>query len=150
MISGLHAIIYSKQAERLREFFRDVLKYPSVDAGGGWSIFALPPAELAMHPAEDSYHEFFLMCDDVHAVTKTLQSKGVELAMPISDRGWGLVTRLKLPSGDQIGLYQPKHPTALGLNAPRPRKSSKPKAAKKRASRTHKRRTPTRKSKARR
>jgi len=150
MISGVHAIIYSKQAEQLREFFRDILKYPSVDAGGGWSIFALPPAELAMHPAEDSYHELYLMCDDVHALTKTLQSKGVELAMPIADRGWGLVTRLKLPSGDQIGLYQPKHPTALGLNAPRPPKSSKLKAAKKRAIKTSKRRTPSRKSQARR
>lgn len=150
MISGVHAIIYSKQAEQLREFFRDILKYPSVDAGGGWSIFALPPAELAMHPAEDSYHELYLMCDDVHALTKTLQSKGIELAMPIADRGWGLVTRLKLPSGDQIGLYQPKHPTALGLNAPRPRKSSKLKAAKKRATKTSRRRTPSRKSQARR
>src|SRR5215470_2758945 len=137
MISGVHAIIYSKQADRLREFFREVLKYPSVDAGGGWAIFALPPAELAMHPAEDSYHELYLMCDDVHAVTKKLQSKGVELAVPISDRGWGLVTRLKLPSGDQIGLYQPKHPTALDLRGmdtaasnPRDRQPSRPKATK--------------------
>lgn len=131
MISGVHAIIYSKQAEVLRTFFREVLKYPSVDAGGGWLLFALPPAELAMHPAEDSYHELYLMCDDVHAVTRKLESKGVELAMPISDRGWGLVTRLKLPSGDQIGLYQPKHPTALDLRSPiTPR--SRPKAGKRR------------------
>lgn len=129
MISGVHAIIYSKQAERLRDFFRDVLKYPSVDAGGGWSIFALPPAELAMHPAEDSYHELYLMCDDVQAVTKKLQGKGVGLAMPITDRGWGLVTRLKLPSGDQIGLYQPKHPTALDLKRLSRRRSERPKAA---------------------
>lgn len=149
MISGVHAIIYSKQAERLREFFRDVLEYPSVDAGGGWSIFALPPAELAMHPADDSYHELYLMCDDVHAVTKELQSKGVELAVPISDRGWGLVTRLILPSGDQIGLYQPKHPTALGLNSRR-RKSNQLKATKTPASKTQARRTPRRKSKPRR
>ena len=151
MISGVHAIIYSKQAERLREFFRDVLKYPSVDAGGGWSIFALPPAELAMHPAEDSYHELYLMCDDVHAVTKKLQSKGVELAMPISDQGWGLVTRLKLPSGDQIGLYQPKHPTALDLKGPSQRRSASPKATRRRpASGTKNRQTKNRKSKTRR
>lgn len=149
MISGVHAIIYSKQAERLREFFRDVLEYPSVDAGGGWSIFALPPAELAMHPADDSYHELYLMCDDVHAVTKELQSKGVELAVPISDRGWGLVTQLILPSRDQIGLYQPKHPTALGLNSRR-RKSNQLKATKTPASKTQARRTPRRKSKPRR
>ena len=76
-----------------------------------------------MHPAEDGYHELYLMCEDVHATTKKLQSKGVELAMPISDRGWGLVTRLKLPSGDQIGLYQPKHPTALDLSPPSRRRS---------------------------
>ena len=129
MISGVHAIIYSKQAERLRDFFRDVLQYPSVDAGGGWSIFALPPAELAMHPAEDGYHELWLMCEDVYGTTKQLQSKGVELAMPISDRGWGFVTRLKLPSGDQIGLHLPKHPTALNLSSRGGQRSKSRKAA---------------------
>ena len=115
MISGIHAIIYSKQADRLREFFRDVVKLPSVDAGQGWLIFALPPAELAVHPEEDSYHELYLMCDDIQATTRLLTSKKVELSVPIADRGWGLVTRLKLPSGDEIGLYQPKHPTAIVL-----------------------------------
>ena len=113
MISGAHVIIYSKQAERLRGFFRDELKLAFVDAGRGWLIFALPPAEIAVHPDGESRHELFLMCDDVHATTEQLKRKGVELSMPISDRGWGLVTRLKLPSGDQIGLYQPKHPTAI-------------------------------------
>jgi len=149
MISGVHAIIYSKQADRLRDFFRNVLEYPSVDAGGGWSIFALPPAELAMHPADDSYHELYLMCNDVHAATKKLRSNGVELAMPILDRGWGLVTRLILPSGDQIGLYQPKHPTALCLNA-RQRRPNQAKATKKLAGRSQTRRTASRKSKSRR
>ena len=114
MINGIHAIIYSKDAERLRSFFKDVLELPSVDAGRGWLIFALPPAELAAHPSEeDGHHELYLMCDDVHATVEKLKSKGVELSVPIADRGWGLVTRLKLPSGDEIGLYQPKHPTAL-------------------------------------
>ena len=113
MISGVHAIIYSKQAERLREFFQDVLKLSWVDAGRGWLIFALPPAEIAMHPDDESRHELFLMCDDVHATTEQLKGKGVELSMPIVDRGWGLVTRLQLPCGDEIGLYQPKHPTAI-------------------------------------
>src|SRR3954462_854953 len=102
MISGIHAIIYSKQAERLREFFRDILQLPSVDAGHGWLIFAAPPAELAMHPDEDSYHELYLMCDDVQSTTEILKTKGVTLTTPISDRGWGLITRLKLPSGDEI------------------------------------------------
>jgi hypothetical protein len=119
MISGIHAIIYSKQAERLREFLRDVLRLPSVDAGHGWLIFALPPAELAVHPEEDSYHELYLMCDDVQATTENLKSKGVQLSAPIADRGWGLVTLLKLPSGDEIGLYQPKHPTAIALHRSR-------------------------------
>jgi hypothetical protein len=121
MISGLHGIIYSKQAERLREFLTDVLELPSVDAGGGWRIYASPPAELAVHPDQISHHEFYLMCDDVQTTTAELRAKGVELAMPIADRGWGLVTRLKLPSGDEIGLYQPKHPTALGLSSKPPR-----------------------------
>ena len=115
MIFGVHAIIYSKDAEHLREFFRDVLGLPSVDAGRGWLIFALPPAEIAMHPDDESRHELFLMCDDVHATTAELKNKGVELSVPISDRGWGLITRLKLPSGDEIGLYQPRHPTAIAL-----------------------------------
>lgn len=114
MISGIHAIIYSKQAEGLREFFRDVLKLPAVDAGAGWLIYAAPPTELAVHPNDIGHHEFYLMCDDVHATTTKLKAKGVSLVMPISDRGWGLVTRLRLPSGDEIGLYQPKHPTAIG------------------------------------
>lgn len=116
MISGVHTVIYSKQAERLRTFLRDTLKLPSVDAGGGWLIFALPPAELAIHPAEDSYHELYLMCDDIEGTTKDLKAKGVELASPIADQGWGLLTRLRFPSGDEIGLYQPKHPTAIGLS----------------------------------
>ena len=124
MISGVHAIIYTRDAERLREFFRDVIKLPSVDAGQGWLIFALPPAEIAMHPDAKAHHELFLMCDDVHTTTEELKRKGVEPSMPIADRGWGLVTRLKLPSGDEIGLYQPKHPTAIDL---------KPRSGKKRA-----------------
>jgi hypothetical protein len=101
MISGVHAIIYSKQAERLREFFRDELKLAFVDAGRGWLIFALPPSELAMHSDDKSHHEMFLMCDDVHATTTELKRKGVELSMPISESRVG--TGLKLPSGDEKG-----------------------------------------------
>jgi predicted enzyme related to lactoylglutathione lyase len=116
VITGLHAIIYTKQSERLREFFSDVLKFPSVNAGHGWLIFAAPPAELAMHPDETSHHELYLMCDDVHTAVAELKLSGVELATPIADQRWGMLTRLKLPSGDEIGLYQPKHLTAIGLS----------------------------------
>ena len=123
MLSGVHAIIYSKQAARLRSFLHESLKMPSVDAGGGWLIFALPPAELGIHPAEDSYHELYLMCDDIHATTEELKTKGVQLAAPVADQGWGLLARLKLPSGDEIGLYQPKHPTAVNM-APAKRSTS--------------------------
>ena len=143
MISGIHAIIYSKQAERLREFLRDVLKLPSVDAGHGWLIFAAPPAELAIHPDEDSYHELYLMCDDVQKTVELLTASGVTLSAPIADRGWGLVTRLKLPSGDEIGLYQPKHPTAIGLRGGGKTKSKpvqRKVATKKATSRTRSRR----------
>lgn len=116
MITGAHTILYSRDAERLRAFFRDVLKLPSVDAGRGWPIFASPPAELAVHPAEDDVgHELYLMCDDVHATVRDLAAHGVTLTTPISDQPWGLVTRLKLPSGDELGLYQPKHPIATKL-----------------------------------
>ena len=134
MISGVHTIIYSKQAERLREFLSQALNLPSVDAGHGWLIFAAPPGELAVHPAEDSYHELYLMCDDVHGTTRELAAKGVTLSVPITDRGWGLVTRLKLPSGDEIGLYQPKHPTAIGLTGGAKAKSKPAKSKLKRRS----------------
>ncbi len=106
-------MIYSRDAERVRALFKDILEFPAVDAGGGWLIFALPPAEMGVHPAEGSgHHELYLMCDDVHATVEKLKSKGVEFAGEITNQGWGLVTRLKLPGGDEIGLYQPKHPTA--------------------------------------
>ena len=111
MITGVHAIIYTEDADKLRAFFRDVLELPSVDAGGGWLIFALPPAELAAHPtAEGSRHELYLMCDDVHAVVEELRRKGVEISAPISDEGFGLLTAITLPGGGELGLYEPKHP----------------------------------------
>jgi catechol 2,3-dioxygenase-like lactoylglutathione lyase family enzyme len=114
MITGVHAVIFTRDAERDRAFFRDVLKFPSVDAGGGWLIFALPPAELAAHPAErGDQHELYLMCDDIHATVAELQPKGVDLARPISDEGFGLVTAIRLPGGAELGLYQPRHPSPL-------------------------------------
>ena len=111
MITGAHAIVYSRDADADRAFFRDVLGFPSVDAGGGWLIFALPPAELAAHPADaGGRHELYLMCDEIESTVAELQAKGVEFTTPISDEGFGLLTSLKLPGGGELGLYEPRHP----------------------------------------
>jgi catechol 2,3-dioxygenase-like lactoylglutathione lyase family enzyme len=111
MITGAHAIVYSRDADADRAFFRDVLGFPSVDAGGGWLIFALPPAELAAHPADaGGRHELYLMCDEIEATVADLQAKGVEFSAPVSDEGFGLLTSLKLPGGGELGLYEPRHP----------------------------------------
>lgn len=117
MITGVHAVIFSTEAEAVRQFFGEVLGFPSVDAGGGWSIFALPPAELGVHPAETYQHELYLMCDDVHATVAELAAKGVELTKPVTEQGFGLVATLRLPGGGELALYQPKHPTAIGTAA---------------------------------
>jgi hypothetical protein len=114
VITGVHALIYSGECEAIRRFFADTLGLPSVDAGGGWPIFTLPPAELAVHPAGDGSprHELWLMSDDVEATVAELSMKGVN-ADPITDRAWGLATTLTLAGGEKIGLYQPKHPTKI-------------------------------------
>ena len=107
-------MIFTRDAEGLRAFLRDVLGLRSVDAGGGWLIFALPPAELAAHPAdEDGRHELYLMCEDVHAAVEELKGKGVEFARPVTDEGFGLVTAIKLPGGGELGLYEPRHASPL-------------------------------------
>jgi catechol 2,3-dioxygenase-like lactoylglutathione lyase family enzyme len=114
MITGLHAIIYSRDAEADRAFFRDALGFRAVDAGEGWLIFSGPPSELAFHPdGEGSKHEIYLMCDDVEAEVKRLQAKGV-VCSAVRDEGWGLLTPISLPGGGPLGLYEPRHPTALG------------------------------------
>ncbi len=114
MIIGIHAIAYSPDADKARAFFRDVLGFSPVDAGHGWLIFGLPPAELGVHPVEDNArHELYLMCDDVHATVAELKGKGVEFTQPVVDQGWGLLTRLRVPGGGEMGLYQPRHPTAI-------------------------------------
>ena len=113
MISGAHAIIYSKDAEADRAFLRDVLGFAHVDAGGGWLIFALPPAEIAVHPADQNgRHEIYLMCDDVESMIGLLQAKGVP-TRPVTEERWGLLTAFTLPGGGELGIYQPKHPTAI-------------------------------------
>jgi hypothetical protein len=114
MINGMHAILYSQDADATREALRQVLGTRSVDAGGGWRIFALPPAEIAVHPAEEGGRaELYLMCDDVAATLADLEAKGLQVARPVSDQGWGLLTAITLPGGVELGLYQPRHPTAL-------------------------------------
>ena len=110
MITGIHAIVYSPDAEKVRAFFADVLGLPSADAGGGWLIFALPPAELAVHPAAgDGRHELYLMCDDIHATLAELRAKGVEVARGVSDQGWGLLAAVRLPDGGELPIYEPRH-----------------------------------------
>jgi hypothetical protein len=110
MIHGAHVIVYSKDAEADRAFFRDVLEYPFVDVGHGWLIFALPPAEVAVHPSdENDVHELFLMCDDVHALITRMKAKKVPCS-PVDEQRWGSITRVTLPGGGKLGIYQPKHP----------------------------------------
>jgi catechol 2,3-dioxygenase-like lactoylglutathione lyase family enzyme len=110
MISGAHVIIYSNDADADRAFFRDILRFPNVDAGGGWLIFALPPAEVAVHPAAESgSHELYLMCDDIEATVGELKSSNIECG-PVADEGWGLLTHVSLPCGGKLGLYEPRHP----------------------------------------
>ena len=115
-ISGAHLIVYSSDPGADRDFFRDVLHYPHVDAGGGWLIFKLPPAELAVHPSDSSHdHELYLMCDDLQETMASLQDSGVVFD-PVTDARWGHLTRFTLPGGSQVGLYEPLHPRATELD----------------------------------
>lgn len=113
MINGVHAIIYSKKADRIRAFFKDVLNLRSADAGGGWLIFALPPAEVAVHPAGSGSHELFLMCDDIKSTVNDLKKKGVKFVGKVADQGWGILATIKLPDGTKLGLYEPRHASPL-------------------------------------
>ena len=120
MITGTHVIVYADDADQARAFFRDVLELPNVDAHDGWLIFKLPPAELGIHPTGSpglttAQHEFFLMCDDIQATVDDLEGKGVEFISPVENQGFGLVTRMRVPGGGELGLYQPRHVTAYGL-----------------------------------
>ena len=113
MITGLHAIVFSPQAEQVRAFFRDVLGLSSVDAGGGWLIFALPPAEAAVHPSDDDTRcDLYLICDDLAAEMRSLAARGVSCS-EVEEPRWGSVTKIRLPGGGEVGLYQPKHPLAI-------------------------------------
>jgi catechol 2,3-dioxygenase-like lactoylglutathione lyase family enzyme len=117
MVFGAHVIVYSKDAEADRAFLRDVLGFSSVDAGHGWLIFALPPGEVAVHPAEENgRHELYLMCDDLPAEMAALAAKGVQCSEVHQER-WGSITNVRLPGGGDVGLYQPRHPVAIARAA---------------------------------
>jgi catechol 2,3-dioxygenase-like lactoylglutathione lyase family enzyme len=109
MITGAHTLIFSSDPDADRRFFRDVLRLPAVDVGDGWLIFALPPAEVAVHPSDqNNVHELFLLCDDIGALIADMDHGGVTCT-PIEDHPWGLLTRLSLPGGGKLGVYQPRH-----------------------------------------
>jgi catechol 2,3-dioxygenase-like lactoylglutathione lyase family enzyme len=113
MINGAHAIIFSSDAEADRAFFRDVLGLQFVDAGGGWPIFALPPAEVAVHPDEHGgRHELYLLCADIDTAVAELESKGIRVERPVREEQWGRLAMIHLPGGGELGIYQPKHPLA--------------------------------------
>ena len=122
MITGAHIIVYSRDADADRMFFKDMLGFDSVDAGHGCLIFKLPPAEAAFHPSESDAaspsekdrHELYFMCTDLKAEMAALKSKGVHCSQ-IQEARWGSITMIRLPGGGEIGLYQPKHPTAIEL-----------------------------------
>jgi predicted enzyme related to lactoylglutathione lyase len=114
VITGVHAIVFSRDAEADRAFFRDVLGWPFVDARDGWLIFAQPPAELAIHPVEGpEKHELYLMCDDIQATVEELTEKGVEFTGPATDLGFGLLAHIRLPGGGELGIYEPRHLSPL-------------------------------------
>ncbi len=119
MIIGAHSIIYSKDAEADRAFLRDVLGFPHVDAGDGWLIFALPPSEVAVHPARtNDVHEFYLICDDIAALVARLRKRRVACTA-VQDRGWGLLTEVTLPGGGSLGIYEPRHARPRPRTSPR-------------------------------
>jgi predicted enzyme related to lactoylglutathione lyase len=120
VINGIHALMYSTDPEADRAFLRDVLGWTFVEDHPGWLIFALPPAEVGVHPldpGEQPRQELFFMCDDVHATVRELSAKGVTFAGDVQDAGFGLLTQLVLPSGSRIGLYEPRHQVAADISS---------------------------------
>ncbi|HZI65886.1 MAG TPA: extradiol dioxygenase [Thermoanaerobaculia bacterium] len=125
MIIGAHSILYSKDPEADRAFLRDVLELPNVDVGGGWLIFGLPPAEVAVHPSrKNDVHEFYLMCDDVKAFRAQMKTRGIACSA-VQSLGWGVLTELTLPGGGKLGVYEPRHarPKVMRVKA-KPRKAA--------------------------
>ncbi len=119
MITGIHALIYSTDPAGVREFLRDKLGWSHVDNGDGWLIFALPPAELGVHPTEGAgEHELWLMCDDIEATVADLSAKGVEFTGPPVDQRFGVVATMRLPGGGTLSVYEPRHRLAIGTGGP--------------------------------
>ncbi|MEO8431517.1 MAG: extradiol dioxygenase [Acidobacteriota bacterium] len=144
MITGAHAIVYSRNAEKDRAFLRDVLGFSGVDVGGGWLIFGLPPAEIAVHPSDDNdEHELYLMCDDVQGFVAEMSKKKVACGA-VEDLGWGLLTHLTLPGGGKLGVYQPRHARPPAWRGGDAAKKKKPAAA--RASASPRKRKPARRA----
>ena len=123
-ILGTHLLLYTSEPEALRGLLRDVFQFPSVDAGDGWLIFAVPPAELGVHPAEgptaeaNTRHQVSFMCDDIHATVADLRARGVSIEGEPTDEGWGITIVMTLPGGTKVQLYEPRHPTAIPWNPP--------------------------------
>jgi predicted enzyme related to lactoylglutathione lyase len=119
MITAVHAIVSARDAEAARTFFRDTLQLPFADAGHGWLIFALPPAELGVHPTDsekgEAAQQLYLMCDDIEKTIAELKAKGVEFTSGIKDQGWGLLTSMRIPGGGELSLYQARHASPLKL-----------------------------------
>jgi hypothetical protein len=145
-INGLHGLFYTSEPERLRAMFRDVFGFNFVDAGGGWLIFGMPPAEVGVHPLEgDNFeaghrHLMSFMCDDIDQTIAELRAKGVKVDPQTKDEGYGITTMLHLPGGCEVMLYEPRHPVALSSAAAKRKTASKARAEKRRA------KTPARKS----
>ena len=125
MITAVHSLVYAQDAGAAREFFRDVLGWPTVDAGGGWLIFRTGPSELGVHPTSEEHggqswsttqhHELSLICDEIESTVADLTAKGAQFSGGIRDDGYGLTTMLKIPGAGEMMLYQPKHPSAYDL-----------------------------------
>ena len=133
-IIGAHSILYSTNPEADRAFLRDVIGLTHMDVGGGWLIFGLPPAEVAVHPGEENdVHEFYLMCDDIESLVATMKKKNIACA-PVKNLGWGLLTVLSLPGGGNLGIYQPRHgrPRPMTAKAARKKPAAPKKTGKKR------------------
>jgi hypothetical protein len=112
-ITGVHGLIYTAEPDAVRALFRDTLGWQHVDAGDGWLIFELPPAELGVHPADEPAHELSLMCDDIHATMTELRAKGIEFSGEPEDKGFGIGAPMLLPGGVEVLLYEPRHPSAV-------------------------------------
>jgi hypothetical protein len=128
MIFGAHAIIFSKAPEEARALLKKVLGSKSIDAGGGWLIFPLPPAEIAVHPTDGApEHQLYLMCEDIEATIADLRAKGITFTRAVHDERWGRITAIALPGGGELGLYQPRHPMALARPSAKRRASARKK-----------------------